>query len=617
MRRPGYTSSILVFVLALIVPQMARAAAAPGQAAAAIDRAAALEAILAPASLDRAAAAASPGKDARQRAEAQIAYDRALVFYAQGAWSEAEKEFRNAEKKDGDNVEHLLALGWVYNKLHRPADALKRYDKVYKRNPREARSLVGLAASHEEAQNYREAVRMWQRYTRLDLSAAARLEAAALLRAAQDLFVAWYEIAENPGGGAKNLMSPADELAWGKQLAAELASAGWPELRDPVVSEYVRNLSAALAGEAKHLPSAFEVHVYDNALVNAMTVPGHIFVFRGLLAAVDSESELAGVLAHEIGHGMGHHGAKEQTKAYQDQKLLEQYKASDSKFGRFLAKMLESGNPMGQLSFSRENESQADRLAVHILYDAGYDPRGFADFFRKMESLSPSSRRSWDLMQRTHPFSIDRLNAINEYASLLPPKAVRKNTAAFDRMRVRLAALPPPVEQVTPPESPAPVSGQPDAGATVPFTLEAAPFAGEVPAGWGARRLEAGTIIFEGPKGTESYEVSIELGLEPKRTGLSIDHVAAAVIEALEGKPSASVQPAVHDKASDGTPVRIVKASYSLRGTQGPVPIGHLTVVLDYPGYFVILSYFTPEGIFQKYADTLTAFIQRFRYTGR
>ncbi|MDO8834323.1 MAG: hypothetical protein Q7V01_01950, partial [Vicinamibacterales bacterium] len=95
------------------------------------------------------------------------------------------------------------------------------------------------------------------------------------------------------------------------------------------------------------------------------------------------------------------------------------------------------------------------------------------------------------------------------------------------------------------------------------------------------------------------------------------DHVAAAVVEALEGKPSASVQPAVQEKASDGTPVRIVKASYSLRGSQGPVPIAHLTVVLDYPGHFVILSYFTPEGIFQKYADTLTAFIQRLRYTGR
>jgi predicted Zn-dependent protease len=613
----------MMFVVALaVLPVLTETAAhervlpadPPAQA---VDRAAALEALLAPASLERAAAAASPGKDAKQRTESQAAYDRALVFYTQGAWAEAEKEFRNAEKKDGDNVEHLLALGWVYNKLHKPADALKRFEKVYKRNPRDTRALVGLAASYEEAQNYREAVRMWQRYSRLDLPAPARLEAAAFLRAAQDMFVTWYEIAENPGGGAKNLMSTADELAWGKQLATELASAGWPELQDPVVSEYVQNLCTALANQAKHLPSAYEVHVYDNSLVNAMTVPGHIFVFRGLLAAVDSESELAGVLAHEIGHGMGHHGAKEQTKAYQDQKQLAQYKASNSKFAQFLAKMLESGNPMGQLSFSRENESQADRLAVHILYDAGYDPRGFAEFFRKMESLSPSSRRSWDLMQRTHPFSIDRLNAINEYASLLPPKAGRTSTAAFNRMQAQLATLPPPVEQVTPPASPEPGAGQPEAGAMVPFTLESAPFAGDVPAGWGGRRLEAGTILFEGPKGTESYEVSIELGLEPKRTGLSIDHVAAAVVEALNGKPSANVQPPAEDKASDGTPVRIVAASYALRGSQGPVPIKHLTVVLDYPGHFVILSYFTPEAIFQKYSETFSGFISHLRYTGR
>jgi predicted Zn-dependent protease len=578
----------------------------------AIDRAAAYERYLAPRPAVDAAAAASPGKDAKSRADAALAYDRGFAFAQQAAWAEAEKEFRNAEKKDGDNVEHLMALGWVYNKLHRPDDARKRYDKVYKKDPRALRALVGLAASYEEFQNYREAVIIWQRFIRAAADPAERAGGAAMLRGAQDLFVQWYEIAENPAGGAKNLMSSADEANWGRQVASQLIESGLPELTDELTVEYVRGLCDTILAVAKNVPDKPRTFVLDNSTVNAMTTPGFIFVFRGLLGVVDSEAELAGVLAHEIAHSIAHHGAKEKSKAYADQQQLEQLKASSSRLSQFLAKLIEAGNPYGQLSFSRENESQADRLAVHLLYDAGYDPRGFATFFKKLESLDPSSRKSWDLMQRTHPFSIDRLNAINEYAALFPEKPVQRTSPAFGRLKSHLATLPPPVEGA----EAAPSSGASPA-ATTPFTLDAVPFAGEIPAGWGARNTPSGTIVFEGPKGTESYEVSIEFGAEPKRQGLSIDQLAEMIEDVLAKKPQAAVQPAERETAQDGTPIRIIKAAYRLQGQGGMVPLKHVTVLLDYPGYYTILSYYTPEAIYQKYSDTFTAFLKALRYTGR
>ena len=172
----------------------------------ALDRARTFDRILKPATAAEMQAAATMSKDAKTRSEAVAAYDRALVFYEQGAFAEAEKEFRNAEKKDGDNPETVLATGWIYDKVHKPDDAIKRFEKIYKKDPRNARALVGMAATYEEMQNYREAVRMWQRYVRADLSAPEKREAQQLLTSAQDLFVKWYEIAENPGGGAVNAL---------------------------------------------------------------------------------------------------------------------------------------------------------------------------------------------------------------------------------------------------------------------------------------------------------------------------------------------------------------------------------------------------------------------------
>lgn len=604
-------------------PTAARAVVPEG----ALNRARAFERILKPGTAAKMQAAATLSKDAKSRAEAAAAYDRALVFYEQGAFAEAEKEFRNAEKKDGDNVETVLALGWVYNKVHKPDDAIKRFEKVYKKNPRNTRALVGIAASYEEMQNYREAVRMWQRYVRADLSAPEQREAQALLASAQDLFVERYEIAENPGGGAANALTKDQELQLGLRAAQEFAKSGVEPVKDDVVVTYVMNLCAYLVANAKNFPSNYQVFVIDTADVNAFTMPGFIFVNRGLLAVVDTEAELAGVLAHEIGHAVAHHSAKKLTKAAADEQQAEQWRNSNSKFLRWLGSS--SGSSYGQAAFSREAEAQADRLAVHITYDSGIDPRGFASFFQRLESIAPSSRKAWDLMSRTHPFSIDRLNTINAYIELLPPRPRRTTSPEFARMKARLSELPQPTDAVgmqrpalEPPRQAPPSTPEPQAGAltgaTQTFTMDTVPFAGEIPAGWGGRKSPAGTFIFEGPKGTESYEVTIELGFEPKGAGVTIDHLAQQVVDVLSRKPQAQVQAPARETADDGTQVRLIRATYALQGQSGnPVPIRHLTAVLDYPGYYVFMSYFTPESIYQKYSEVFSLFVKSFRHTGR
>jgi len=552
----------------------------------------------------------------KDQVEAAAQYDRALVFFQQGAYKEAEQAFRQAEKKDDQNLEYQLATAYTYLKLHKPDEAIKRYSKIYKNDPTHLRAIVGLAASYEERQNYREAVRMWMRYTKMTLTPEQRDEGLRMLRTAQDLFVARYEIAENPAGGAANAATAQQEQQWGLEFAREIAASGVPLLADAEINAYVKGLCDTLTPFAKQFPARYDLFVLDNATVNAQTTPGFIFVYRGILETVTSEAELAGVLAHELSHTIAHHGGKKVTKAAQNRQTLQTLQSRDNKLAKFLASLVALGNPLGELSFSREQEVQADRLGIHIAYDAGYDPRALAEIFQKFESMQPSSRKSWDLMARTHPFSIDRMNAVNDYVPLLPERPLKTSSPAFDRMKARLESLPPP-----PAETPAPATERASAGgnaSVVPFTIDNAPFAGEIPATWTGRKSSDGTIVFEGQKGTEAYEATVEVEIAPHANlpGKSLDDVAQEVFRSIAKKPNARVQPP--EARSDGArKATAISATYSVQANQGMVAVRHVSVVINYPDHFVIFTYFAPDGLFAKYLPTFQQIGDSFRYTGR
>ncbi len=418
------------------------------------------------------------------------------------------------------------------------------------------------------------------------------------------------------GGVEVPAATPQQEREWGLQFARQLAASGVPQIEDAAINEYVRGLCDTVARFAKRFPPDYEVFVLDSPTVNAQTTPGFIFVYRGILDTVESEAELAGILAHDIGHSVAHHAAKSITKAVQDQQTLESLQRSDNKLAKVLAGLMALGNPMGALSFSREQEAQADRLGMHIAYDSGYDPRGLATIFRKFESLQPSSRKSWDLMMQTHPFPIDRMNTVNDYVELFPPRQLKAASPEFDRMKARLKALPPP-----PVDTPAPAAGRAPSANTadvIPYTVDNAPFAGEIPATWIGRKTGRGTIVFEGQKGTEAYEATVELEIVPHAAmpGQSLASIAQLVVRGLSEKSNARVQPP--ESRSDGSlRASAIGATYSVQGSQGMVAVRQLSLVIDYPDYFVIFSYFAPEGLYDKHLPVFQQIGDSFRHTGR
>lgn len=561
--------------------------------------------------------------------EAAASFERGLVYVSQGAWKEAEKELHNAEKKaDNKSQTYALAAAYAYLKLHRSDDAFKRYEKYYKLDPTNRRALVGMAAAYEDMQRYVDAVRIWMRVTKMPLAASEKASVDAMLAGARDLFAANYEIAENPAGGAKNLATPEQELAWGFAYAQQLSSTGVPLLQDESITSYVKSLCQQLVASAKRFPTNYEVFVLDSATVNAMTTPGYIFVYRGILDAVKSENELAGVLGHEIGHSVAHHVAKSQTKAALDQQQVEKLKASNSKLSQFFGRMIESGNPLGQLSFSRENEAQADRLGVHIAYDAGFSPDGLVGMFRTFESMSPSSRNSWDLMTRTHPFSVDRANTVTDYAALLPPRAPHRDAAGFTTMKARLARLAPAPDAVgqlksgTQPGQATPKKQVPSEGslanATRDFSINGTPITGEIPADWGARQSDSGTIIFEGPQGSESYAMSVELEVVPKtRSSGSLGELARLVRDRLSQRPNARIDPPTSTPTTRALGAMIVSGAFNMTVSGRTVPFHDVAAIVEYQDHFMILSYYGPDVYFDKYAPVYQAIARSIKYRGR
>jgi hypothetical protein len=427
----------------------------------------------------------------------------------------------------------------------------------------------------------------------------------AMLDGAQELFAARYEITENPTGGAANLASPADELQWGRSYAKELADSGVPLVTDPEVVSYVEALCQNLVDHSKLFPSNYQLFVLDSATVNAMTVPGYIFVYRGILDASDSEAALAGVLAHEIGHSVAHHTAKKVTRNYQDQKQVENLQKSSSKLSQFLAKMLAGGNPLGAMSFSRDAEAQADRLAVHIAFDSGFSPTGINELFQKFEQMSPSSRNSWDLMVRTHPFSIDRINAVKEYAALLPARETSVTSPAFERMKKRLSALPPPPDATGMMKAP---SAPERTGAaaqmkTVAFSMAPAPFSGEMPEGWTFTKKSGTYALISAPAGTPYFEMSITLETPAKAShpGRSIDDMVEVIRNSM--LKTAGVEFAAIEKrrSGGGLEMRILRAVWPGKTTAGvATPIQGMWVFVDFPDYYAIGYYGAPQDFFAK-----------------
>src|SRR5713101_639735 len=242
-------------------------------------------------------------------------------------------------------------------------------------------------------------------------------------------------------GKGVNLFSLEREISLGKSLAQEVERSS-KLIDDPVVTEYVNRVGQNLVrnSDAK-VP--FTIKVIDSDEVNAFALPGGFFyVNSGLILHAQEESELAGVMAHEISHVTARHGTKNATKGELMQlatiPLILLGPGGWAGYGIYQG--LNLAIPVTYLKFSRDAEREADFLGLQYMYKAGYDPNSYVTFFERIQADEKRRPGTIPKVFSTHPPTPERIeNAQKEIARILParPEYI-VTTSEFDSVKSRL-----------------------------------------------------------------------------------------------------------------------------------------------------------------------------------
>ncbi len=227
-----------------------------------------------------------------------------------------------------------------------------------------------------------------------------------------------YSCALNPVTGRHELMllSESDEINLGRKTDDQIIKE-YGLYEDSRLSSYINEIGQRLARVSHRPHLSYHFKILDASVINAFAVPGgYVYLSRGILAALNSEAELAGVIGHEIGHIAARHSARQYSKA----QLAQLGFGVGSIFTEsipILSSLAQLGVGMLFLKFSRDNEREADDLGVEYSTKAGYDATQMATFFEVLERMNPSSDRSglpgWF---STHPSPEDRIKVVRRRA---------------------------------------------------------------------------------------------------------------------------------------------------------------------------------------------------------
>ncbi|WP_374492728.1 M48 family metalloprotease [Zoogloea sp.] len=247
------------------------------------------------------------------------------------------------------------------------------------------------------------------------------------------------------GDSASADLSPVAEQKIGAQIMRDIRWHDPAYLRDAEVEDYLNALGDRLvsAGAGAGLP--FEFFGVSDPSLNAFAMPGgKIGVHTGLIQAAQAESELAGVLSHEIAHVTQRHiarmvGQQGRTGMLMLASLLVAVLAAKSSAQVSQAAIM-AGQAAGissQLAYSRDFENEADRLGVQNLAAAGFDVRGMVSFFERLQKNSRLYENSAPAYLRTHPLTADRITEMEGRVMQMPYRQV-PDSLDFQLVRAKL-----------------------------------------------------------------------------------------------------------------------------------------------------------------------------------
>ncbi len=252
------------------------------------------------------------------------------------------------------------------------------------------------------------------------------------------------------GSVADSVITRSQEARLGRSVVAQLRNAG-AVMDDPQLTEYIQGIGARLAGQASDGEQDFEFFIVDDDAINAFALPGgYIGVNSGLLLTSDSESELAGVLAHEVAHVTQRHIAR---SIYDSQRsgmisiatmlaaiLLSAATDMSGDATTGLITAAQGATAQRQINFTRSNEHEADRVGIETLSSAGFDPTGMSRFFEKLSRRYGSVREQMPAILQTHPVTSVRIAEARDRARQLPSVEV-EDSPSYSIVKARLRVL--------------------------------------------------------------------------------------------------------------------------------------------------------------------------------
>ena len=246
-------------------------------------------------------------------------------------------------------------------------------------------------------------------------------------------FTGAVDLAESKG---LNLISLDQEWGMRHDLHAQVSRAA-RLVNDRSALAYLNTVGRRIAAQTPMGNRPWDFFIVQDSSLNAFNLPGGlVYVNSGLIAEAESLDQLAGVLAHEIGHGAARHGTQLMTRSYGYGLLANLVLGKNPGQGKqILAQLVGTGIIT---NYSREAERDADRLGVNYTYRAGYDPRGMLEFFNKMGSLRQRQPSKVEQFFASHPQTNERISIVQSEISRLPRKAsLTRDTRNYQQFRSR------------------------------------------------------------------------------------------------------------------------------------------------------------------------------------
>ena len=241
-----------------------------------------------------------------------------------------------------------------------------------------------------------------------------------------------------------NLFSKEQDVQLGKESAAEVEKK-MKVVDNPELQAYIGTVGKKLtsSSDAGEFPYSFKV-VVDKS-INAFALPGGpMYIHTGLLAAADNESQMAGVMAHEVSHVALRHGTNQASKQQMLQlpaMLVGQASGSGGLLGTLSQLGINLGANSVLLKFSRSAETEADLLGTRLMHNAGYNPGELANFFRKLETEGGNQNKLVEMFMASHPNPGNRVQAVQKEAKSLPTRTYNGETGQFRSMQALVAKV--------------------------------------------------------------------------------------------------------------------------------------------------------------------------------